>query len=83
MKSVRLPRQLEQKLKTYASREGKSESEVIREALVEYMNKEKELVTPYEAGKDLFGQVGSGTAGRSASYKSEIRKKVRERKTSR
>lgn len=82
MKSVRLPEDLEQKLKTYAAREGVSESQVIREALVKYMTEEKEHITPYQAGKDLFGQMGSGSAGRSANYKSELKKKMRAGKTS-
>ncbi len=82
MKTVRLSKELEQQLKTYATREGISESQIIREALVEYMAQKTEHITPYEAGKHLFGQVGSENTSGSSTYKSEIKKKVRERKTS-
>ena len=82
MKTVRLPKKLEQQLKTYATREGVSESQIIRDALVEYMAHKTEHITPYEAGKNLFGQVGSEGTTSSSAYKSELKKKIRERKAS-
>ncbi len=82
MKTVRLPKKLENQLKAYAELEGKNESEVMREALVAYMEQKITHITPYEAGKDLFGKVSSGETNLSSTYKSKVKEKIRAKKTS-
>ncbi|WP_069133099.1 ribbon-helix-helix domain-containing protein [Rhodohalobacter halophilus] len=81
MKSVRLPKEIEEKLDSLSTSSNKSHSQIIREALVEYIAKEEQAVTPYDAGKDLFGKRGSGEADRSINYKSRIKEKIREQKS--
>lgn len=79
MKSVRLPKDLEKELEAFSSQSNRSHSDIIREALVEYIAKEKTLNTPYETGKEYFGKHGSGDGDRSTSYKSRMKEKMHEK----
>jgi Arc/MetJ-type ribon-helix-helix transcriptional regulator len=81
MKSVRLPKKLEQELDALASSTDRSHSHIIREALVEYIAREKRSLQPYETGRNLFGKRGSGETDRSISYKSRIKKKISEKQS--
>jgi len=76
MKSVRLPKELEDELETLSSSKNKSHSDIIREALVEYIAKEKRGQRPYDTGKEFFGKRGSGDTDRSVTYKSRIKEKL-------
>lgn len=78
MKSVRLPKELEEELENLSSSTNKSHSLIIREALVEYIAKEKRHREPFETGKAYFGKHGSGDGDRSVTYKSRIKKKIRD-----
>lgn len=79
MKSVRLPKELEEELDALSSATNRSHSFIIREALVEYIAKEKSYSKPFETGKEYFGKHGSGDEDRSITYKSRIKEKVREK----
>lgn len=84
MKSVRLHKELEKKLKKRAYTDNKSESEIVREALVAYLSDADQKESSYALGQSLFGQTASSetTSNRSATYKSRLKSKIRE-KTSR
>jgi len=56
--TVKLDPELEQTLARRSAERGVSKSTVVKEALVEYLAREP--VSPYQAGKDLFGRHGSG-----------------------
>ena len=60
MFSMRLPRELEEKLAAIAEREGRSKSDMVKEALVEYLGRRDQAASPFELGRDLFGREGSG-----------------------
>jgi len=79
MKSVRLPKELEEELDALSSTTNKSHSLIIREALVEYIAKEKKYTRPFETGKKYFGKHGSGDNDGSVTYKSRIKEKIREK----
>lgn len=79
MKSVRLPKELEEQLEALSSKTDKSHSVIIREALVEYIAKEKSHSKPFETGKEYFGKHGSGDGDRSVTYKSRIKEKIRDK----
>lgn len=79
MKSVRLPKELEEQLEALSSKMDKSHSVIIREALVEYIAKEKSHSKPFETGKELFGKYSSGDGDRSVTYKSRIKEKIRDK----
>lgn len=76
MKSFRLNKQLEQDLKNQADLEDKSESEIVREALVEYMVAKKTKKSSYDLGKAFFGEVGSNDSKLSETYKSQLKAKI-------
>ena len=79
MISLRLPKELEDKLEALSKKEQVTKSDVIREALekylVDYENKNK----PYELGEDLFGKYGSGDGNLSREYKKRIKEKLHEK----
>lgn len=81
MTSVRLNKELEDELEQLSRLKNKSRSVIIKEALVEYMAKEKLHTTPYEIGEKYFGKQGSGQKDLSVTYKSKIRSKIRDKRS--
>ncbi|MDZ7721167.1 MAG: CopG family transcriptional regulator [Balneolaceae bacterium] len=79
MRSVRLSEDIEKELKSLSDQKKVSRSNIIKEALVEYISKEKEYNRPFETGKEYFGKRGSGEKDRSVTYKSRIKEKIREK----
>ncbi len=80
MKSVRLTEETERKVKTIAKIEGKTESEIIRIALQDWLEKHSAKKTAYELGKDVFGKYGSAhPINSSAERKNIIREAIREK----
>jgi hypothetical protein len=79
MLNVRLNKDLEKKLADYSERMQQTKSEVVKEALVAYLNKSTTEQTPYELGMDLFGQSGSGKVDGSSTYKSRLKDKLNEK----
>lgn len=81
MRSVRLSDDLERELESLSNQKKVSKSEIVKEALVEYIAKEKKYNRPYESGQNYFGKYGSEETDRSATYKSRIKEKIREKKS--
>jgi len=57
--TLKIPDVIKEKLKSYARRKGLSKSEIVRNALLEYFERD-ESVTPgtfYDLAKDLAGSV--------------------------
>ncbi len=81
MRSLRISEELDKELEGLAKQKKVSRSEIIKEALVAYMAKEKTYNQPYELGKKYFGKHGSGEADRSTTYKSRIKNKIREKRS--
>lgn len=81
MRSVRLPEDIDKELESLANQKKVSRSDIIKEALVEYMAKEKKYSKPFEVGVRYFGKHGSGESGRSTTYKSRIRSKIRDKRS--
>ena len=71
MVSVRLDKDLEEKLEILAKELNVSKSTIIKEALKEYMKSK----TPYELGKDFFGKYG-GDENLSVNYKKILKEKL-------
>ncbi len=67
---------MESMLDTLSQRKGMSKSEVIKQALAMYFEKEKASVSPYELGKDLFGSAQGGDEEASSSYKRRVKEKL-------
>lgn len=76
MISVRLSKELEAKLEYLAKQENMTKSDVVKEALSEYITAYEKKKNAYELGQDLFGQFGSGQNDLSVSYKQKVREKI-------
>lgn len=81
MRSVRLPEDIDKELESLANQKKVSRSDIIKEALVEYMAKEKKYSKPFEIGVRYFGKHGSGERDRSTTYKSRIKSKIRDKRS--
>ncbi|MEX0609629.1 MAG: CopG family transcriptional regulator [Balneolaceae bacterium] len=81
MRSVRLPGEVEKELEILAKQKNVSRSEIIKEALVAYMEKEKKYNQPYELGAGYFGKRGSGEKDRSVTYKTRIKNKLNDKRS--
>ena len=77
MLTVRLPEDLEQEVNRIASAEQRTKTQIIHEALTQYVETHRNQRSAYELGKDLFGNYGSGDSGPSADYKSTLKEKLR------
>lgn len=77
MFSVRLPSDLENKINNLAEKKRLNKSEIVREALQEYITKDETEEQPYALGKDLFGRYSSGNDNLSETYKERIKEKIR------
>jgi metal-responsive CopG/Arc/MetJ family transcriptional regulator len=74
--SIRLPKELERMLESLSREKQVSKSEIVREALQEYMDKKKKEEYPYLLGEDLFGMYGSSSGSKSVEYKKIVREKI-------
>ncbi|THF62301.1 ribbon-helix-helix protein, CopG family [Pseudothauera nasutitermitis] len=60
--SIRLDPELEAELARAAAQTGRSKSELVKAGLREYLARVVPKKTPYELGKDLFGDGEGGSA---------------------
>lgn len=79
MLTVRLPSDLETEIDRLASAEKKTKSEIIKEALREYIASHRQGNSSYKLGQDLFGVVSSGDSSRSKTYKKRVKEKLIEK----
>jgi predicted DNA-binding protein len=75
MISLRLPAELEQELNLIAKLELTTKTQIVRQAIIEYIAnlKRKRDDTPYSLGHDLFG-VYDGDEELSSDYKNRLDK---------
>jgi len=76
MITVRLPKEMEKKIEALSQKKLTTKSEIIKEALQEYLEKQENLEKPFDLGKELFGKYGSGKGNLSIEYKKKVREKV-------
>jgi predicted DNA-binding protein len=81
MLSVRLPGELEKKVKQIATAEGRTKTEIIRTALEAYVEAKDRAGSAYDLGKNLFGRHGSGRGDLSTGYKSKVKERIRAKHT--
>jgi metal-responsive CopG/Arc/MetJ family transcriptional regulator len=79
MLTVRLPSDLETEIDRLASAEKKTKSDIIKEALRQYVASHRKWRSSYELGQDLFGIVSSGDSSRSKTYKKRVKDKLSEK----
>ena len=76
MISVRLPRELEQKIDQVAEKKQITRTELVKEALTMYLSAEEREHNPYELGAEYFGKYGSGQGDLSATYKWRVKEHI-------
>ena len=76
MTSIRLPEVQEKFIEKIAVLEHKTKSDIVKEAISEYLKKYDLLQTPYELGRESFGKAGSGKGFLSKEYKSLLKEKL-------
>ena len=75
--TIRLSPKTERRLSLVARKERKTKSELIKGALDRFLENYLDSQTPYELGKDLFGQEGSGRNDLSTRRKEILKEKLR------
>lgn len=79
MRSIRLSDDIERRLDQLSERENRTKSDLIKEAIVEYLADREVKQSPYDLGSDLFGVYSSGEGDLSTTYKTRIVDILREK----
>lgn len=79
MLTVRLPDDLEAEVDRLAATEHRTKSEIIKDALRNYVASHAQQHSSYELGEDLFGIGESGVSDRSATYKQRLKRRLGEK----
>ena len=77
MLTVRLTPEIESEIDRLAAAEKKTKSDIVKEALVEYIHTHADAGSAYELGEDLFGIASSGDGDRSSKYRTLLKEKLR------
>ncbi|MDX9885665.1 ribbon-helix-helix protein, CopG family [Thauera sp.] len=77
--SIRLDPELEAELARAAAQTGRSKSELVKASLREYLARVVPRKTPYELGKDLFGDPSAAAATLDLTSKDRVRSTIVER----
>jgi len=81
MTSIRLPEVQERFIEKIAVLEHKTKSDIVKEAISEYLKRYDLLQTPYELGKESFGKFGSGKDFLSKEYKTLLKDRLNAKHT--
>jgi len=74
--TARLPENTRHKLVALARIKGKTKSDIIKEALEVYYEREESELDSFSVGEPFFGRYGSGETGRATAYKERIKEKL-------
>ena len=80
--TARLPAETRNKLVILSRIKGKTKSDIIKESLDMYYEKEEEHIDSYKIGLPYFGKYSLGDGDLSTTYKERIREKLRARQNS-
>lgn len=75
--TARLPAGTRNKLVTLSQIKHKTKSDIIKEALDFYYEREENELDSFTVGEPYFGKYGSGESGRADNYKQRIKEKLR------
>lgn len=77
MISLRLPKDMEEKLTEISVAKNKTKTYIIKESLEMYLRSQEPAVSPFELGKKYFGKYSSGRTDNSVNFKERISEKIR------
>jgi len=78
--TARLPAETRNKLLTLSRIKGKTKSDIIKESLDMYYEREENAIDSFSLGEEYFGKYGSGENDRATTYKARIKEKLRKGK---
>ncbi len=81
MISVRLSKELEEKINSLSRHNNITKSDIVKIALEKYIEEMEKKTKPYELGAEFFGRYGSGKGDLSETYKKKVREKLNEKNT--
>lgn len=76
MLSVRIETYITKKLNHLSRKFKISKSQIVKEALQVYLKQMEKDETPFELGKDLFGQYSSNSGTKSTDFKNKVKDKL-------
>ena len=76
MLNIRLDEELERKLELLRKKKGISKTDLVKEALNQYINEETSQLSAFELGKDLFDAEEGGSPEGSKNYKDQLKEKL-------
>ncbi|WP_114750141.1 ribbon-helix-helix protein, CopG family [Pleomorphovibrio marinus] len=76
MLNVRLDKEMEKRLKEISRVKSMTKSDIVKEALAEYLTKEQLTQSAYELGKDLFGAEEGGLKKASSQFKQMLKERL-------
>ena len=76
MTTLRLTHEMEEALKIISEQEERSKSDIIKQALTEFLDRCSNSKSAYDIGRDLFGLHGSGQKNLSRDYKKLLKEKL-------
>ena len=79
--TARLPANTRNKLLALAKIKGKTKSDIIKEAIEVYYEREENDIDSFTLGEPCFGRYGSGEDDRATTYKERIKEKLSDRKS--
>ena len=82
MTTARLPIETRNKLIVLSKLKGKSKSEIIKESIEMYYEREECEIDSYKLGEPYFGKYSLGDGDLSTTYKERIRERLRARQDS-
>ena len=76
MTTARLPDELEKRLEAASRARHVAKSDMVKEALVQYLDLVEDEKSSYELGLSYFGKYGSGGGDLSVTYKARMKEKI-------
>ena len=76
MTSARLPADVRNKLFVLSRVKGKTKSDIIKESLEMYYEREEVEIDSFTLGEACFGKYGSGESDRATNYRERIKEKL-------
>ncbi|MDR0487771.1 MAG: ribbon-helix-helix domain-containing protein [Treponema sp.] len=77
--TARLPVDTRKKLLTLSKIKGKTKSDIIKESVEMFYEREESEIDSFTLGESCFGKYGSGESDRATTYKERIKGKLSKR----
>lgn len=81
--SIRLPKELEEKLESISSSEHISKSQIIKNSLLEYFDRHYSNKSSYEIGQKYFGKYDTGQPDLASNRKKHLKKLINDKMSGR